>query len=138
MSFTSKIQLLAFIFFLCSLNVFSQTHYGKGAFITDNDEKVECFIKNIDWKNNPTDFKYRLTEEGETKTEYIESVKVFEIYGVSKFLRAVVNIDRSTSNINNLTTSKNPIFIEEQLFLKVLVTGKATLYYYEDGNLKRF
>ncbi len=132
-----KSFLIAFVF-LIATSLYSQTEFKKGVFITDTDDKVECFIKSMDWKSNPTEFKYKLTENGEIKTGFIEGVKAFEIYDISKYTRATVNIDRSSSNLNKLTTVKNPIFKEEQLFLKVIIESEASLYYYEGGNLQRF
>lgn len=133
-----KNQLVIVLIMLFVNTLYSQTNFEKGAFITNSDKKVECFIKNIDWKNNPTEFKYKLTEESEIKTGTIETVKVFKVYGSSKFIRATVDIDRSSSNVYKLSESRNPIFNKEQLFLRVIIEGEANLFYYEDGNLNRF
>jgi hypothetical protein len=92
----------------------------------------------MDWKDNPTEFKYKLSENDETKKANIKSVKEFGIDNISKYIRSTVNIDRSSENIYRLSINKKPIFKEEELFLKVLVEGKANLYLYEDGDLKRF
>lgn len=92
----------------------------------------------MDWKNNPTEFEYKKTENGETQKLTIKSVKEFSIYNNSKYIRKNINIDRSSSQINNLSKDKNPTFKEEQLFLKVLVQGKANLYLFEDSNLTRY
>lgn len=124
--------------FLFVNTLFSQTEFKKGAFISNTDETVECLIKDLDWKNNPNKFKYKLTEDGDVKDGDILDVKSFEIYGVSKFLRAIVAIDRSNSNIDNLSEKRGPEFSEEQLFLRELVPGKATLYYFEAANFVRF
>jgi hypothetical protein len=92
----------------------------------------------MDWKDNPTEFKYKLSENDETKKANIKSVKEFGIDNISKYIRSTVNIDRSSENIDRLSIIKKPIFKEEELFLKVLVEGKASLHLYEDGDLKRF
>lgn len=131
-------QLLTFFVFLLTNSLFAQTDFEKGSFTNNEGETVECFIKNTDWKDNPTEFKYKLSEGGEILNGTIETIKVFEVYKKWKYVRASVNIDRSSSNLNNLSESKNPIFKEEQLFLKVMVTGNAMLYKYEDSNLQRF
>ena len=47
-------------------------------------------------------------------------------------------MDRSSDNISRLSTTRRPIFNKEKLFLKVLIESEASLYSYEDGNLKRF
>jgi hypothetical protein len=61
----------------------SQISFIEGYYINNSDEKTACFIKNVDWKNNPLKFEYKSTKESEKKTLTIESVKEFEIINVS-------------------------------------------------------
>jgi hypothetical protein len=119
-------------------NGYSQISFEKGYFIDTSGQKTECFIKNSDWKYNPTEFKYKLTENSEKLNATIKSVKEFGIYNNSKYIRCTVKIDRSSDNIDNINSDKNPVFVEEVLFLKVLVEGKSNLYSYEKGSLIRF
>ncbi|MEX0314438.1 MAG: tRNA modification GTPase, partial [Allomuricauda sp.] len=130
------------LFFLLTLalsfNCYAQISYEKGYFIENNGKKVECFIENVDWKNNPTEFKYKLSESSESIKVGITKVKEFSVQNYSKYIRANVKIDRSSSNINQLSSTRNPVFKEETLFLKILVEGTSNLYYYEDGNLIRY
>jgi hypothetical protein len=121
-----------------SLHSFSQILFEKGYFINNSNQTIACLIKNIDWKNNPTKFEYRLAQDSMIQTENMETVKEFGIIGVSKYVRATVQLDRSSNELNNMSWEKNPNFLEEQLFLKVLVEGNATLFQYEDGYLIRF
>ncbi len=117
---------------------FGQIDFEKGYFINNEGNKVDCLIKNLDWKNNPDRFQYKLTELDEAQIMTIIGVKEFGITNSSKYVRRTVNIDESSNNPNELTNSSNPIFKKEQVLLKVLVEGKANLYSYEDGNLRRF
>jgi len=133
-----KKLLLILLIIIVSLNCYGQISFEKGYYITNSNEKIDCLIKNIDWKNNPTEFKYKLSENTEPKTATIKSVSAFGIYDISEYNRYTVKIDRSSNDLNKLSTDKNPIFKEEQLFLKVLVQGKANLFLFEDGNLRRF
>ncbi|SDX86394.1 hypothetical protein SAMN05444411_110136 [Lutibacter oricola] len=121
-----------------TLNCYSQITFEKGYFINNANQKVECFIKNIDWRSNPTHFEYKLSENGNSKKAGIETVTKFEIYNASSYVKKTVKIDRSTSNINNLDKSKKVSFKEEQLFLKILIKGNANLYGYNDDSLSRF
>ena len=134
---TMKKQLL-FLLTILSFNCYSQISFEKGYYIDNTNQKINCLIKNIDWKNNPTDFEYKLSENSESKKAILETIKEFGIDNISKYVRSTVNIDRSSEKINNLSNDKNPIFKEEKLFLKVIVEGKAILYQYVDGNLKRY
>lgn len=121
-----------------TLNCYSQISFEKGYFINNSNDKIECLIKNLDWKNNPTNFEYKLSDNKDIKIADIESVKEFGVYNNSKYLRSTVLIDKSSKDINNLSKNRNPEFNEEKLFLKVLLEGKASLYLYEDRNLKKY
>lgn len=130
--------LILFIITIYSLNSYAQITFEQGYFIDNNDKKIDCLIKNQDWKNNPVEFEYRLSTNDEKKIINIESVKEFGISGVSKYIRADVQIDRSSEEIKELSTVQEPVFKKEQLFLKVLLEGAASLYQYDDQNLKRY
>lgn len=117
------------IFFLClsmllSINSFSQIIFENGYFINDSNQKIECIIKNIDWKNNPTMFEYKLSQDAITQNASIEDVREFAISGVSKYIRAKVKIDKSSDGLGEMSSERNPIYQEESLFLKVLVEGR--------------
>ena len=131
-------KLLTLFFAIIACNCFAQIKFENGYFITDSNQKIECLIKNIDWKSNPTQFEYQLTQGSEVKIETSKNVKEFAVYNSSKFIRENVNIDRSSVNIQDLSREKNPIFKQEMLFLRVLVEGDYNLYEYTDGNLRRY
>jgi len=125
------------LLFLTS-NLFSQNNYEAGYFINNDGQRTNGLIKNIDWKNNPVEFNYKSTQNDSPKTMSIENIKEFGVIGKAKFIRETLKIDRSTSNVGELTESRMPTFKEETLFLKTLIEGDANLYYYEDRNLRRF
>lgn len=133
-----KKQLLFLLITVLSFNCYSQISFEKGYYIDNSNQKTNCLIKNIDWKNNPTEFEYKLSENSESKKASIKLIKEFGIDNVSKYIRSNVNIDRSSEKFNQLSNHRKPIFKEEELFLKVLVEGKANLYLFEDGNLIRY
>lgn len=133
-----KKQLLFFLLAILSFNCYAQISFEKGYFIDNDNQKTTCFIKNVDWNNNPTEFEYKLSENDTPKNATIPTVKEFGFDTASKYIRATVNIDRSSLDINKLSREKNPIFKEEVLFLKVLIEGKASLYQYLDDGLTRY
>ncbi len=132
-----NLQLLLLII-ICGLKGHSQITFEKGYFIGNNGIKTNCLIKNIDWKNNPSTFLYKTSENDEVKTATIKSTIEFAIDNGSKYIRKSVSIDRSSDDVRRLSTERQPIFKEESLYLKVLVEGKANLYLYEDKNFVRF
>ncbi|WP_299133093.1 hypothetical protein [uncultured Tenacibaculum sp.] len=124
--------------FLATINCYSQIEFEKGYFIKNNNERVECLIKNEDWDNNPLKFKYKLNHGAPEIFNTIESVKEFGVYNFSKYTRGNVDVDQSSNETSKLDGSRKPILKKETLFLKVLVEGKSNLYRYKRGNLKRF
>lgn len=121
-----------------SMKCNSQISYVEGYYINNSNQKIEGLIKNVDWKNNPIEFEYKTTEQAEKEALTIESVKEFGIKNVSKYIRFDINIDRSSNNLDLLSSDKNPIFKKEVLFLKVLIEGDASLLLYKDKSLTRY
>lgn len=120
------------------LNSYSQISFEEGYYIDNSNNTVDCLIENIDWENNPTEFEYKQSESSEKQTLTIKSVKEFAILSKTKYVRQTVNIDRSSNVIGKIDNNINPLFTEEQLFLKVVVEGKANLYVYYDEGLFRY
>lgn len=123
---------------LLTLTSYSQIVFEKGYFISENNQKTECLIENMDWKNTPSTFRYKLSESQPIIDADVKIIKEFAIDGQNKFIRSLVNIDRSTKNLQNMTKDKNPVFRLEKLFLQVLMEGKASLYLFDDGTVRRF
>jgi len=129
---------ISLILTIFAISSFGQISYEKGYFINNENQRIDCFIKNYDRDNNPTKFKYKLTDSDEPKNGDILSVKEFGIVGISKFIRITTKIDRSTKIYSNVSDSKDPTWSVEQLFLKVLLEGKASLYSYTETDDKLF
>ena len=81
-----KKQLLFLLITILSFNCYSQISFEKGYYIDNSNQKTNCLIKNIDWKNNPTQFEYKLSENSESKKKTIESIKEFGINNISKYI----------------------------------------------------
>lgn len=133
-----KKQLLSLLIWVITIGTYSQISFENGYYITNSNEKVACQIRNVDWKNTPIEFEYRLSEHSETQKMGIPEVKEFGVYNFSKFVRAKVDMDRSSDNIQNLSANKHPKYQQEEIFLNVLIEGEANLYEYIDGHLKRY
>ncbi|MBB6611052.1 hypothetical protein H7F15_08390 [Pontibacter sp. Tf4] len=134
-----QIYLLALLL-VFSATAFAQSAFVPGYFIDNAGNRVECFIRNYDKRINPSNFEYRLTEDGQTEIATINDVQEFEILNtVHKYKRFEVEIDRSSNDIEHLTNFREPYFNKEARFLRLLVEGKASLYgYYEADGFERF
>lgn len=116
----------------------AQITFEKGYYIDNSNEKIEGFIKNIDWKNNPTSFEFKASLSSDPITLSIKNVTEFSVLNSSKFERHKVKIDRSPNGLDQLGYKREPDFKEETLFIKVLVENEAVLYRYTDMNLTTF
>ena len=133
-----KVKLLFLFTTIFTFNCYSQISFENGYYIDNDNQKINCLIKNLDWEKNPTKFKYKLSENSESNEKTIKSVKEFGIPNTLKYVRSSVKIDRSSNDDNELDNERRPSFKEEELFLKVLVEGKSTLYSYVDNRLIRY
>lgn len=131
-------KLILFFTLLIPILSFSQITFEKGYFIDNSDNKTECLIKNLDWRNNPVSFNYKIDEASQINTGTLKDIKLFEIYNHAKYVRATLKIDRSSSDLSKLSDTGIPVFVEETLFLEQLVDGDADLYKYVNGNLFRY
>ncbi|OBY65302.1 outer membrane beta-barrel protein [Polaribacter reichenbachii] len=132
-----KLKTTMIILFL-GLNSLAQIKFEKGYFITNNGQKIEGLIKNNEWLQNPNFLIYKKTIDAEQKKLTLKEVKGFGVYGSSKYIKAIVNIDKSSKILKELNEFKEPKFEQEEIFLKVLIEGDTNLYSYKNGNLVRF
>lgn len=133
-----KIKLLITLLLYCTFAT-AQISFEKGYFILNDGKKIECFIRNYDWMNTPTDFKYKLQlNDSEIKTQTIETTQEFSIDNECKYKRFKIKIDRSSDALSEITRDRNPKWKEETIFLKVLLEGEAVLYSYTDGSMNKF
>ncbi|AGC76774.1 hypothetical protein LX97_01431 [Nonlabens dokdonensis] len=121
-----------------SQQAYAQISFKRGYFINNSNQRTECLIRDVDWKNNPTEFDYKSSDNDVTEVITMNNVKEFGIYDISKYVRSQVQIDRSSSVFNLMDNNKEPNFKEEEVFLKVLLEGDANLYSYNDKSLNRY
>jgi hypothetical protein len=118
--------------------MFAQTKFKEGHYINLNNEKISGLIKDYDWKNNPTEIEFKLNEVSELIILKKEQIKEFEIYNNSKYINVNVKIDKSSNLNNQVTLERELIFTNENILLKVLVEGQASLYQYQDKDIEKF
>lgn len=120
------------------MSVWAQTTFEKGYFIDSLNNKTECLIKNVDWNKNPRILEYKSLDEKTSDKISALSIKEFGIDGIAKYIRQSVQIDRSGESVSGVSDKRAPEWSSEELLLRVLIEGKATLYSYQQGNWLRF
>lgn len=125
--------------FLLSLSVlfFSQIKFEEAYIIDNNNNKSECLIKNKQWNTYPTEIEYKLNENTEIKIGKINDIKEFGI-GNDIYKRFEVQVDKSSTDLNNLSQNLKPEFVTEKVFLKLLIDGNIQLYKYSGNYTVKF
>lgn len=119
---------------LWAIGAYAQAiEFMPGYFIDNQGKRIDCFIRNADKLISPLQVEYRLSENSETKIAAIEEVQYLEIANTDHvFERHTVNIDKSSESLKELGSTRDPEFLRETLFLRVLLKGKASLYSYKE------
>jgi hypothetical protein len=137
-----KRDLTILILSLCSTHLLAQVKFEKGYIIKSDGQRMECLIRNTDSRNTPQSFVYKQTEGANPATLTPGEAKEVVISGYSKFISATVKIDRSIDDetrINELTSTREPKWSSESLFLATVVEGKtSSLYIYQNHSFIRF
>lgn len=85
--------LILLLFFLFAQLCSSQNTYEIGYFISNNDVKTNCYILNLDWRNNPRQIKYKTSLTSKEQVKIIDDIKEFAITSISKYVRVDVDMD---------------------------------------------
>lgn len=133
-----KIFSFAFVA-LFSLLCYSQSNFKKGKIIKNNDQVVECYINSRDWSYNPTKISYKINEnDSQILEEDLTTIKSFEIFDISKYVRLQLKIDNSSNKVNDYTYNREPDYTDQTIFAKEIVFGNVSLYEYVGENYTRY
>lgn len=129
--------ILLFIIMVCSNSMLGQITFKPAYFIDNSGSKVSCLIKDVEWKSNPTNFEYKLTEDSTVQIATIDNVQEFQIEDFSKYIRKTVELDR-WDVFSPVTEQRESVYKIETLLLKEIVKGAANLYGYADGSFTTY
>lgn len=130
-------NLILTLLFLASLNVCSQNKWENGKIEFEDGAILECQIKNENWSDNPESIKY-INQNGIESTAGLTALKSFEILNTIKYIKAAVDVETSSQNLNELTATREAFFENKITLLKVLIDGKADLFVYENKGRTRY
>lgn len=118
---------LLFISFTLFIN--AQITYEKGYFIDNDNNRTECYIKNIDWRTSPSGISYRSTSDANSKEVSISEIREFYIYDTEHYYKRFnLSIDKTVVTDFNDDSRKLKYEDNVVIFLRVLVEGDANLY----------
>ena len=126
------------VLFLVSLNATAQNKsketYIKGYVITSENKTIEGLLKTNDWEFSPQKVTFK-TSTGEEKVYEMKDLTEFGISDSIKYVKTIVNMERSS---DQYSINRNPEYVLETVFLKVLLEGEASLFEYKEPYLNRF
>lgn len=122
---------------LVNSNIFGQIKFEKGYFIDNTDQNITCYIRNMDWENNPKNFQYR-TPDGTLFKADISNAKEFGIDSGATYVRVNAKIDHTLADKFFINSNRNPNWVQEDVFLKVLVKGDLSLLVYKQNFHRQF
>lgn len=131
-------KLLPLLLMLVAASTYAQIKFEPGYFVSNNNARTECLIKNAATYNNPVSFEYKLNEEGEVLTGKLNDVKEFAVGEGYHYKRFEVNIDQSSNVPGKFSTSRDPEWKKETVYLKLMVESDVNLYQYENANQTRY
>ena len=126
------------LFCFCIVLICAQVKFEKGYIITSNDVKKEVLIKNQGWVSTPDNFVYKTDESSVENTGTPATIKEFGIYNEVKFITYNGDIDYSSDNLDDLSYNKAPELRKGMVFLKEIVKGSKSLYFYQKQNFGRY
>lgn len=127
----------AFLFVLSLTIAQAQSVFEKGYFIDKSGTKTEGYIKFEDW-NAHRFITYMMGVKDTPRVRPVSEIKEIVIGESYKLIHRPVNIDISGDNDSLLSFEEKPEWINQELFLRVLLEGKISLYAFEGDGIKRF
>ncbi|GAB5565684.1 MAG: hypothetical protein Wins2KO_27470 [Winogradskyella sp.] len=107
---------------LFSLPLYSQVNFQKGYIIDNSNNKIECLIKNKDWKKSPEEIIYKLSDNSREEKISLSELKEFRIQNTDNFYkRRSVNKQLVGSFWEEMKLSN------DMVLLRVLVEGQSDL-----------
>ncbi len=109
---------LALFFLLLSSSIFAQVNFEKGYYIDKDDNKIECYIKNLDWNTAPDEIFFKLDLDNGANKISTSSINEFQVYNTDQYYKRLI-VEELEFNNNNVARG---------LLFKVLLEGEASIY----------
>ncbi|MEJ1236627.1 hypothetical protein WBG78_00775 [Chryseolinea sp. T2] len=124
---------------LCLISplLIAQSDFQKGYFIDINGNRQDGYVSVRSWSDNPRAFAFRTEPASSNQTVSVSSATEVGA-GASKYVRFIGRVDSSSSKTRKMSNFKEPEWVHDSLFVRVLVDGNADLFYCERAGEERF
>ncbi len=123
------------------LSQFSAFSYGQneeyfpGFIIKSEGDTLKGLVNYTDWKSNPDKIWFKKGQESEMETYFPMDILAFGI-NEDVFITTTVDVEVSTTEISMMSENPTPKLETRLVFLKKLIEGKKSLYYYRHAGQK--
>lgn len=122
--------IISFVFY--TNNTYAQKNFISGRIITHNGDTLNGLIDYRNWKTNPTSVSFKKNDSDISIKYYPTTIKSFNVLD-EIYLGEILNVNNSSTKINELSDSANFSYRIDTVFLQVMIQGSKSLYYYHDN-----
>lgn len=125
---------------LCCFGFYTQAQpsFESGYYVDNEGARHAGLVRSLAAGQAVNSITFKASENAEAEKLKIDDMRAFGIGESLRYQRFLVEIDRSTNDIEKMSGERAPTFTTETLLLRLLVEGKADLFVYEDGDFVRF
>jgi hypothetical protein len=124
-----KLTVCTLLLLTTVLSTSAQSHFQPGSIVTDIGDTLHGYIDYQQWRKNPKRIKFRQGNEGSPSQSYgLRDITYFSIDKQDAYVRAYVKEDMNSVD-PGANDEVNDSFIQDTVFLKVLVIGKRVSLY---------
>jgi hypothetical protein len=115
--------------------VFSQKNYIEGYIVKKNSDTIKGLIDYRNWEKNPHQVSFKETKTSPPSIYKAQDLIEFSVAG-ENYKGGIFSVDKSSYKMDELDYSPNYIFTADTVFLRTLIAGEKSLYYYNDNTGK--
>ena len=125
------------VFLLVSIS-FAQSNFKPGYVVTLSGDTIKGQVDYREWDSNPSSIRFR-TLDNKIRNFTPTDIKKFSINGLDTYQRYSGPISHDETNSNRIVGGRDTSFLVQEVFLKVLQTGKVIdLFSYSDAIKPRY
>jgi hypothetical protein len=126
---------LFFLLILIPHTSVAQKTGREGYVVTNTGDTIKGMFSTSRWDASPKQVSF----DGPNGKEVYKPLDIKSFYVAGEFYEsAIVDVDRSTGNLQNMDYSSQPEFIRDTLFVQVIFRGSKSLYYSKNAKGWRY
>jgi hypothetical protein len=115
----------------------AQKNFQPGYVVTLKGDTIRGFIDYKEWDFTPSQILFTSVDKSSQKEFMVNDISFFEITGNEAYRRSIVKISLHPAKLSDIG-AKDTTWKMDTVFLKVLYSGKISLFSYEDKIKERF